>query len=113
MKPDPYSQSGKESLWLAIAGLALPIVLALPLTLLERLTGTQLTYVVCGLLFLGLETAAVITGIIGRKSAYGKAGLALSVAFLVLTAFVAPMMGRYRPVRELGRTPQTRTGNND
>jgi hypothetical protein len=113
MKPDQYSQSGKQSFCLAIAGLALPIVLALPLTVVEWLTGTEITYVVCGLLFLSLETAAVVTGIIGRKSAYGKAGLALSVGLLVLTAFAAPTMGRYKPMREPGGTPQTRTGNND
>ncbi|HEV56597.1 MAG TPA: hypothetical protein ENN87_03760 [Phycisphaerales bacterium] len=113
MNPDPNSQTGKQSLCLAIAGLILPLVLALPLAVVEWLIGTQITYVVCGVLFLSLETAAVITGIIGRNSAYGKAGLALSVGLLVLAGLAAPTMGRYTPVREPGGTPQTRTGNND
>lgn len=40
--------------------------------------------------FVALEIAALVTGIIGRHSACGKAGLSISAILLVLTAIAAP-----------------------
>jgi hypothetical protein len=49
-------------------------------------------YMLCLLLFVALEIAALVTRIIGRHSACGKAGLSISAILLVLTAIAAPFL---------------------
>lgn len=86
------SNIGRMSLILAIGGVVLPIFVVLLLAIVEWLTDFDPPYMLCLLLFVALEIAALVTGIIGRRSACGKAGLTISAILLVLTAIGAPFL---------------------
>ena len=83
---------GKLSLILAIGGVVLPIVVVLVLAIIEWLTSFNPPYILCVLLFVALEIATLATGIIGRHSTCGKAGLTLSAILLILTAIGYPLI---------------------
>jgi hypothetical protein len=80
---------GRISLWTSITGVVLPVLLALGGSLLaERLDLTEGYLVLCLLLGIGLEVAAMGCGMVGWRSKSGKAGLMISVLSLVLFALV-------------------------
>jgi hypothetical protein len=83
---------GKLSLILAIGGVMLPIAVVLLLAIVESLTSFNPPYILCGFLFVALEIAALVSGIIGKRSAYGKAGLVISAILLVLTVIGSPLL---------------------
>ena len=80
---------GRISLWTAIGGLVLPILLALIGSLLASVVHPSEAYfMLCFALLLVLELAAFGCGIVGRRTTSGKAGLAVSVISLTLVSFV-------------------------
>jgi len=81
---------GKISLILAIGGAVVSIAVALLLALIESLTNFMPPYTLCFVLFVALEIAALVTGIIGWRSACGKAGLIISAILLLLSSIVLP-----------------------
>jgi len=77
------SSVGVTSLVCSILGIILPILLGF---LALKFDGHARLYILlCILLFIGLELIALITGIIGRKSASGKAGMIVSIVCTTLT----------------------------
>jgi hypothetical protein len=80
------------SLILAIGGVVAAIGLWLVLAVVESLTQFNLPYMLCVLLFIALEIAALITGVIGRRSSCGKPGLGISATLLVVTAIAYPFL---------------------
>ena len=93
MKMEQASKNGigKLSLCMAIAGVVATVLLAVVMVLLEKLTGTYMPETLCMVLFVSLEIIALVTGIMGWKSVYGKAGLASSVVLLVIAAVLFPV----------------------
>ena len=89
MNANSKSNIGKLSLILAIVGAVLPILIAVVLMIVESFTGFMPPYILCLFLSMALEIAALVTGIIGRRNACGKAGLIISAISLVLAAFLA------------------------
>lgn len=87
---------GTISLWASIGGIVVPILIALLVRLLVK-TNDEPYYMLCFLLFAGGELIALITGIIGRKSPAGKAGMGISLVCIVLIALAIPLFSR-RPV---------------
>lgn len=83
---------GKISLSMAIGGVAQAIGLSLVLAVAESLTQFDPPYMLCVLLFIAIEIAALVTGIIGRCSPCGKAGLSISAVLLILTAIAYPLV---------------------
>lgn len=79
---------GTLSLCMAIAGAVAPISLALVMLVLEKLGVAPMPYILPFILFVGLEITALVIGIVGRASVYGKAGIAVSAALLALAAVV-------------------------
>ena len=87
---EPNDGVGRSSLWMSLAGLTLPLVLAILATVFiadsqEGHQRRQLAYILCALLFVVFEIAAFVCGIIGRRTGPGKAGLSISCISLVLT----------------------------
>ncbi|MCX7008289.1 MAG: hypothetical protein NTY53_13755, partial [Kiritimatiellaeota bacterium] len=78
------SSVGIISLVCSMLGIVLPIVLGF---LAYRFGGQVVWpyFLLCILLFIGLELIALITGIIGRKSPAGKAGMIVSIVCATLT----------------------------
>lgn len=92
---------GLLSLWLAIAGLVLPIVLVLMIGMLPAAAHWGEGYLLlCFLLGFVLELAALGCGIAARRSATGKAGLIISIISVVLyvLVYLAVFMVSVRPV---------------
>ena len=90
MNTNSKSNIGTMSLVLAIGGTVLSIAVALLLALIESLTNFMPPYTLCFVLFVALEIAALVTGIIGWRSACGKAGLIISAILLLLSSIVLP-----------------------
>jgi hypothetical protein len=86
----PKSGLGLLSLWLAITGMVLPIVIVV-VVLASGTAESSGFMILCGLLATALELAALVCGIIARRSASGKAGLIISCIGLILAsqAFMA------------------------
>jgi predicted Ser/Thr protein kinase len=85
----PANPMGHLALWAAIAGLVLPIVLVLGIGLLADVLKLNLSdgyLMLCGMLGIVLEVVALGGGIVGRRSASGKAALIISIISLVLYA---------------------------
>jgi len=92
-KPAPTKQNGRSkigvlSLCLAIGGIIIPLALSLVMAIFGWLLGTTVFFLLCVALFLGLEIVAFVTGIIGWRSACGKAGLIISAILLILSMLV-------------------------
>ncbi len=86
---------GAISLWASILGIAVPIVIAFLVRVFVK-ANDQPYYMLCCLLFAGAELIALVTGIIGRKSSSGKAGMGISLACVLLTALAIPMFSARR-----------------
>ena len=102
------SNIGNMSLILAIGGVVAAIGLWLVLAIAEWLTDFDPLYTLCLLLFVALEIAALATGIVGRRSAQGKAGLIISAILLILTAIAAPFLMFASTTRVSGPMIETR-----
>ncbi len=84
---------GRISLWTAIVGLVGPILLALNGTLLGIFVRLpEGYYILCAALMVLLELAALVCGIVGRRTASGKAGIAIAVVAVVLVATVVTFL---------------------
>lgn len=81
------SMIGIVSLWTGILGIVLPILCAFLAHLFAK-ENSGFYYLLCILLFIGLELVALITGIIGRKSLCGKAGMIIAIVCEVLLALL-------------------------
>jgi len=79
---------GTISLWASIGGIVIPILIAFLVRLFVKVN-VEPYYMICCLLFAGAELIALITGIIGRKSPAGKAGMGIALVCVVLTALGA------------------------
>ncbi len=100
------SRIGAISLWASISGIVVPIIIALLVRLFVRADhGTY--HMLCVFLFVGCELVAVVTGIIGRRSASGKAGLSISTICIVLTLLFATVFGRLPQRGARGTSEQT------
>ncbi len=88
-KTSQMAYFGKISLWVAIVGIVLPLALALLLVAVDRLTNYE-TIIPQRLytLHFALETAALVTGVLGFRSRYGKAGLIISVILLIMMTYI-------------------------
>ena len=96
---------GIVSLWASILGIVLTIIVALLVR--SFVNGDdEPYYMMCVLLFVGMEVIGLITGIVGRKSPAGKAGLGISLVCVVLTLLAIPIF-MVRPVREASTTGQS------
>ena len=82
---------GAVSLWASILGIVAPILIALLVQLWVK-TNDEPYYRLCLLLFAGTELIALVTGIFGRKSTAGRAGLGIALACVALTAVAIPML---------------------
>jgi hypothetical protein len=104
---------GRTSLWLAITGLVLPILLAIVVSVVLTLANAYETYLrnggayygLCVLLFVVLELAALVCGLVGWRSSSGKAGVILSGISLVLTVGVFVLGAGFWMVARAPRSP--------
>lgn len=78
------SKVGLVSLWASVCGVVVPILLAFLVRIFVK-GNDEPYYILCCLLFAGGELVALVTGIIGRRSASGKAGLWISAVCLAVT----------------------------
>ena len=76
---------GTISLWTGMGGIVAPILIAFLVHFCVKLNVAPY-YMLCVLLFAGAELIALVTGIIGRKSPAGKAGLGISLVCIALVA---------------------------
>jgi hypothetical protein len=89
---EPNDGVGRSSLWMSLAGLILPLVLAILATVFisgsqEGRQRRELAYFLSAFLFAVLELAAFVCGILGRRSGPGKAGLVISSISLIVVVF--------------------------
>jgi hypothetical protein len=111
---DSAEAVGRTSLWLAVTGLVLPILVAIVVSVVLTLANAYETYLrnggayygLCVLLFVVLELAALVCGLVGWRSGSGKAGVILSGISLVLTvAAVVMAMGFWLVARDAPHAP--------
>jgi hypothetical protein len=86
----PPTGIGKISLWFAIVGIVLPIILAMLLYVFRNQLKIDdvIPFVACWLLGVVLELVALGCGIAARRTATGKAGIIISVISLVVSVLV-------------------------
>ncbi len=90
MNENGDARVGTISLWASILGIVVPVLIAFLVRLFVK-TNDEPYYMLCFLLFAGAELIALITGIIGRRSAAGKAGMGIAIVCVVLTALAIPI----------------------
>ena len=112
MNENADNKVGAISLWASILGIVVPILIAFLVRLFVK-TNDETYYMLCILLFVGAEMIALITGIIGRKSLAGKAGIGISLVCVLLTALAIPMFtarpSEHRPDRQQPTTSEIPT----
>lgn len=84
------TKMGTISLCASIGGIVVPILVAFLVRLFVKVNDEPY-FLLCILLFVGAELIALITGIIGRKSPAGKAGMGISLVCVLLTVLAIPM----------------------
>jgi cytochrome c biogenesis factor len=107
---------GRTSLWLAITGLVLPILVAITVAVVLTLANASEHarhdggpyYLLCFLLFVVLELAALVCGIVGLRSGAGKAGLILSSISLGLTVIGVVLSMGFFMVARVAPSPAAR-----
>ena len=99
------STIGTISLWASIAGIIVPILVALLVRMFVK-GNDEPYYMLCCLLFAGVELVALVAGIIGRRSPSGKAGLSISAVCIVITVLV---ILAFTPVKRVERAPVQQT----
>ncbi len=111
-KPDKPRNSKKSlgvfSMCSAILGIIAGILLWLLFVILERFD-IQAPYTICAIVFVGAEVIALITGIVGWRSPYGKAGVGISAVLLLLVVLLMPAKVETRR-GNTGTTPVRRAG---
>jgi len=118
METQSKNEVGKISLYAAIGGVVRGAALGLLFVLVESLTEAQMPFSLCLLLFVGLEVVALVAGIAGWRSAYGKAGFGASIILLGMTTFFIPVRSqvvtsrgnRIEPVVVIERTQRASQG---
>ena len=95
---EPNESVGRASLWTSVAGLVLPLSLAILAAVFiadtpEGRSRRETAYILSAFLFGILELAALVCGIIGRHTRSGKAGLMISGIILVLILVLIPILG--------------------
>jgi formylglycine-generating enzyme required for sulfatase activity/predicted Ser/Thr protein kinase len=92
----PSSPIGRISLWMAVSGLIVPTLLALiraePA---NSMLPPKNYFLLCLALLFVSELAAFICGIVGRRTASGKAGIAVSAISLVLAGLLVMSIDRW------------------
>ena len=91
METQSKNELGKISLYAAIGGVVGGAALGLLFVLVELLTEAEMPVSLCVLLFVGLEVVALVAGIAGWGSAYGKAGFGVAIILLAMTTFFVPV----------------------
>ncbi|MCK4982193.1 MAG: hypothetical protein KAS17_04665 [Victivallaceae bacterium] len=97
MSNKKHDTVGKISLAIAVGGIVVPILIAFLVRIFVK-TNNEPYYMLCCLLFAGLEVIGLITGIVGRRSACGKAGLIISAVCTVLAALAIPYFTCTNPI---------------
>ena len=105
MNENADTKVGTISLWASIGGIVIPILIAFLVRLFVKVNDEPY-YMLCILLFAAAEIIALVTGIIGRKSAAGKAGMGISLACIILTTLAVPCLCISRPVQVQQQTQQ-------
>lgn len=92
---------GVVSLWASILGIVVPILIAVLVLFFARANHVPL-YQLCLILAAGTELIALITGIIGRKSLAGKAGMWVSLVLIVTSALAVFLLSAtpHQPVED-------------
>ena len=85
------SRVGLVSLISAIAGCAVASALWILFWLMEEKMNMDPPYALCTLILIGLEIIALVTGMVGWRSPYGKAGVGTAVLLLMVVAFLLPV----------------------
>ena len=78
------------SLCSAIGGIIIPLILYLIMMVFEMTTKSNMPYMLCFLLFAGLEIVALITGYFSRNVIFGKVGFYISIALIAVSLFFIP-----------------------
>jgi len=84
------------SLCAAIAGVLIPIPMTVLFAVFASLSGVDQPYFMCFVFVVGLETVALVAGLMSRQNLYGKAGLSIAAISLALTAILAPALFAFR-----------------
>ena len=84
---------GKISLYVAIGGVVGGAALGLLFVLVESLTQAEMPISLFVLLFV-VEVVALVAGIAGCGSAYGKTGFGAALILLAMTTFFVPISSR-------------------
>ena len=85
MNTNTNTKIGAISLWASMGGIVILILITRLVPIFVK--GNDVYYMMlCYLLFAGVELVALVTGIIGWRSAAGKAGLGISAVCMVITA---------------------------
>ena len=103
MKNTANSTVGMISLWASILGIVVPVLIAFLVRIFVK-ENDDPYYTLCVLLFAGAELVALITGILGRHTLPGKAGLVISLVCIILiggTAFLSLRAPAALPEREM------------
>jgi tRNA A-37 threonylcarbamoyl transferase component Bud32 len=85
---------GLISLISAILGCALAILIWIIFWIMEEKLNMNPPYAVCVFIFLGLELIALVSGIAGWRSPYGKAGMGIAAFLLIVVALLVPATSR-------------------
>ena len=84
------SRVGLISLISAILGCALATIMWIMFWIMEEKMNMNPPYALCTLILVGLEIIALVTGIAGWRSPYGKAGVGISTLILMVVALLIP-----------------------
>ena len=96
MNDNTNGKIGTVSLWASILGIVVPILIALLVHMFVK-EDPRAYHKLCGLLFAGTQLVALVTGIIGRRSPSGKAGLGVSAVCIVVIAVLLLLPGSDGP----------------
>jgi uncharacterized membrane protein YecN with MAPEG domain len=96
---------GTISLWASILGIVVPIFIAFLVRVFVK-GNDEPYYMLCCLLFAGVELVALVTGIIARRSPLGKAGLSVSAVCIAVTVLAVLW---FTPVRRVEHRPMEQT----
>ena len=105
MSENNNTRIGTISLWASILGIVVPIFIAFLVRIFVD-ENDEPYYMLCCLLFAGVELVALATGIIGRRSPSGKAGLSISAVCVVVTVLAVLIL---MPVRRVEHAPVEQT----
>ena len=108
MSENNNTRIGTISLWASILGIVVPIFIAFLVRIFVD-GNDEPYYMLCCLFFAGVELVALVTGIIGRRSPSGKAGLSISAVCVVVTVLAIAFFVFFTPVRMVEHAPLEQT----